>query len=193
MRITGGTAGGRRLRVPGADVRPSQDRLRESLFSMLAPVLQNARVLDLYAGSGGLGLEAWSRGAQSVCWVERSRRVLPILQENIRNICGEAQANLRCMAGDARRLDRVAAYGPFTLVLADPPYALARDGELVKTLLQGLAGRAMVSPGGCVVVEQAADTPAPETPDWRCIRDRTIGDSRLIIYRAAENPDGRTA
>ncbi len=183
MRITGGRARGRPLRAPrGGAVRPSQDRLRESLFSMLAPLLPDARVLDLYAGSGALGLEAWSRGAAEVWWVENEPRAGRLLRANVAAVCGPAAPGVHCVTGDARRPGRWAGAGPFTLVLADPPYAASRGGALVAALLRELAARAMLAPGGCVAIEQAAGEPAAAAAGWRVLRDRVVGDSRVVLY-----------
>ena len=186
MRITGGTACGRRLNAPrGEAVRPSQDRLRESLFSMLAPRLPDARVLDLFAGSGALGLEAWSRGAAEVWWVERDPRVGRILRANVASICGPEAHGVRCLVGDARHPARWTEGGPFTIVLADPPYALSREAAFVRALLRELASAAMLAEGGCVVIEQAGDAPAVRVAGWRVERDRVLGGSRLVRYGRA--------
>ena len=109
MRITSGHLKGRTIRVPAAGVRPSQDRLRESLFSSLGGRLDGWRVLDLFAGSGALGLEAWSRGAHEVVWIESHPRTFAVLRENVRALClpeAETTRHARCVRGDAMSLQR---------------------------------------------------------------------------------------
>ncbi len=183
MRITGGIACGHRLAVPRTGVRPSQDRLRESLFSMLAPHIPGATVLDLFAGTGALGIEAWSRGAAAVCWIERSPAVFRVLKRNVDTICGPDTPGLRCVAGDARKPDRFAAFGPFTLVLADPPYGPGKGGIAPASFLPGLAASAMLTPGARIGIEQPASEPAFGVAGWHIERDRVLGQSRIVIYR----------
>ncbi len=185
MRITGGTAKGRRLGVPPSGVRPTQDRLRESLFSSLGGALPGWSVLDLYAGSGALGLEAWSRGAARVVWVERRPRVLRVLRANVRVLCGDDPA-FRCLAGDAARPDRLGlGDDAFDLVLADPPYESARGGALLRCLLRGLAAARIVRPGSLAAFEQPASEPAVAEAGWVVLRDRRVGASRWVVYRHA--------
>jgi len=121
MRIIAGRWGGRRLKAPpGRDTRPTTDRVRESWFSALGPTVQGARVLDLFAGSGSLGLEALSRGAAEAVFVERARKALAALEDNVRTLDAGSETHL--VRGDALayagRLDAAA----FDLALADPPY-----------------------------------------------------------------------
>lgn len=120
MRIVAGRWGGRRLATPrGRDVRPTTDRVREAWMSAAGPGLQHARVLDLFAGSGALGLEALSRGAAEVVFVERARGALRALRANIESLAADTET---IVVGDDvfRYLDRLAA--PFDIAFADPPY-----------------------------------------------------------------------
>jgi 16S rRNA (guanine966-N2)-methyltransferase len=122
-RIISGQARGRRLSVPASGVRPTGDRAREGLFNSLGTLLDldGARVLDLYAGSGALGLEALSRGAAEVVLVENGPRVLPVLRANVAAL---GLPGARVVAGSVPSVVAGAAFGTFDLVLADPPYAV---------------------------------------------------------------------
>lgn len=191
MRITGGEFCGRRIKVPAGDkVRPTQDRVRSALFSMLAAFVPGARVLDLFAGSGAVGLEAVSRGAAEAVWVEADRRHVAILQQNVR----ELGAIGKVVGDDCLRWLKHAECKPFDLVFADPPYEWAQEhgfGEIA-ALLQC---RTLLLPGGVLVVEQPTELAAAELPEWEMLRDRAYGHTRLVMYRlmggdkAAECPN----
>jgi 16S rRNA (guanine966-N2)-methyltransferase len=163
MRIIAGTAGGRRLRSLGGATRPMMDRAREGLFSSLGEAVAGARVLDLYAGTGSLGLEALSRGAASAVFVERDRRALSVLRSNVESVG---------LGGDVVPSD-VGAFlerpGPLSdLVFVDPPYgrSLASVESVLEALLPHLAGGAVIvlhrraggdgvaPPAGVVVVDR---------------------------------------
>jgi len=127
LRVTGGSLGGRRFRVPAEDVRPTSDRVREALFARLGD-LSGRAVLDLYAGSGALGIEALSRGADSLVSVDRSAAALRCIRENLESLgASDRSATQR---GDAPAVVRRLARGRqrFDLVLVDPPYA-SQEGE----------------------------------------------------------------
>jgi 16S rRNA (guanine(966)-N(2))-methyltransferase RsmD len=174
MRIIAGAFKGRRLRAPsGLAVRPTSDRLRETLFNVLGPGIAGARVLDGYAGTGALGLEAISRGAASATFVERDPRALRVIQENIR-LCGAAAA-CRIIRGDVLRAP-LAAQG-FDLVLLDPPYDVT-DLEAIAARGAGLVG-----PGGRLVIEHARRRESPaRAGDLERLRRLTAGDSALSYY-----------
>ena len=109
------------LRVPHGAVRPTQDRVRAALFSILGARVSGARCLDLFAGTGALGLEAWSRGAASVCWVESHPRHLAVLRQNVHELGGPEAAIFRV---DVRVfIEKGLAPGPYDIILCDPPYA----------------------------------------------------------------------
>jgi 16S rRNA (guanine966-N2)-methyltransferase len=164
MRIVAGAARGRRLVAPPGDaVRPTADRVREALFASLAPLLPGASVLDVFAGSGALGLEALSRGAERVTFIERERRALDALRRNIDAVGLDATT---VVAADASRSVRdgarsgTLAGSPFDLVLLDPPYALGEDE--VAALLSDLV--ALLAPDATVVLERSAEAPEPRWP-----------------------------
>lgn len=183
MRVVGGEWSGRRLEVPAAGVRPTQDRVRQILFDILGPgTVAGAAVLDLYAGSGALGIEALSRGAARATFVEASARVRPVIERNLRALGAGDAARLLALPA-ARALERLAREGEeFDLVLADPPYDDRSTPRLVATL--GLDGSGVLKRAGCCVVETAAAGALPEAAGrLRRWRVRVVGDTALHFYR----------
>jgi 16S rRNA (guanine966-N2)-methyltransferase len=177
MRVIAGTLKGWRLKAPTWDgLRPTSDKLRETLFNILAPRLAGARVLDAYAGTGAVGIEALSRGAASVTFVERDRRAQALIAENLAH-CGVENGYVIIRASVDRALADLRAAGAlFDVVLLDPPYDARVDDEAV-----ALAD--IVAPGGVVVLEHAKRRPPPE-PFGRLMRSRNVisGDSALTFY-----------
>ena len=190
LRITGGSLCGRRLRVPPGDhVRPTQDRVREALFSSLQSVIGGADFLDLFAGSGAVGLEASSRGAGRVCWVEQDRRVFTTLKDNVGSLL-DSRAAGECRCQDVFAFCRGwRGERGFDVIFADPPYAL-RDGVagLAGKLLELLAGgrHPLVAPGGLLVLEQGARETVPVAVGWELMRERDYGRTCLRTYRKKE-------
>lgn len=186
LRIIGGAAGGRRLAtVPSRMTRPTSDRAREGLFGTVEAIrggLTGATVLDLYAGSGAVGLEALSRGAADVLLVESDTRAARVIRENA------AAIGLPGARVVADRVSRVLARGPGELplrdfVFADPPYKVT-DAELVG-VLTALAG-AWLAPGAVVVVERATRSGAPTWPvGYEPDRSRRYGEATLWYGLAA--------
>lgn len=182
MRITGGILGSRKLRVPTADIRPTQDRVREALFSSLGERVVDARVLDLFAGTGALGLEAWSRGAASVCLVEHQRAVLPVLKDNVQQLCG-AEPAVRVVAADVLRYLRQGMRGvQYDLILADPPYEHGGVGKGLTDILDLVAEHSYMAPGGLLVYEQAVRDGVAGAEGWALLREKTYGKTRLLFY-----------
>ena len=189
MRITGGEWGGRQIRVPKSGVRPSQDRLRQALFSSLGAAVSGARVLDLFAGSGALGLEALSRGAAFACWVEQDMRTFATLCENVRALNGGDRSRALCVRGDATDLRALARTGRvFDLVLADPPYEPGARAGVLAQLLEALAASPLLAPDGLLMFEQSAGEPPAVSPAWDLLRDRAMGGSRWLLYRRCAAP-----
>jgi 16S rRNA (guanine966-N2)-methyltransferase len=187
-RVIAGEAGGRRLAVPdGRNTRPTSDRAREGLFATIVSLtgsLAGARVLDLYAGSGAVGLEALSRGAEHVLLVESGSRAARVIRDNIEAI-GLAGAEVL-----TDRTERVLAKnpdsGPYDVVFADPPYALA--GDEVSAMLNALVKQGWLAPGALVIVERATRSgpvslPAGLEPD----RARRYGEATFWYARAPYN------
>jgi 16S rRNA (guanine(966)-N(2))-methyltransferase RsmD len=185
MRIIGGSLGGRELgRVPEG-VRPTSDRVRESLFAALGSV-EGCRVLDLFAGSGALGLEAFSRGARSVVFVDRSRRVVRSLRRLLERLELEGRPELRILSLEAGRAIRRLAgeEARFDLVFVDPPYATEeREGTLETLFASGI-----LEPGATVVVEGPKRHPLPPLPGIRVVDERRYGDTLLSWLAPVSSP-----
>ncbi len=178
-RIIGGVAGGRRIAVPPRGTRPTTDRVRESLFNILAArcELTGVAVLDLYAGSGALGLEALSRGADSAVFVESDQRAAGVLARNIETL-GLPGATLR--RGPVAAVLAAGAGAPVDLVLADPPYDV--DAAQVGAVLAALTDHGWVREEAVVVVERGANgAPLTWPAGWRPWPSRGFGDTRLEI------------
>ena len=185
MRITGGEFGGRNLKVPKSDaIRPTQDRVREALFNIIQFEVAGCDFLDLFAGSGAVGLEALSRGAKSVTFVESNRRHLAVLKENLSLLCSPSPSTFAFSLVGADCYRWLSTYtGPgFTIGFADPPYALGEEKGYAQVLAT-LAERGVIRPGGLFIAEMTAVQKAEETPGWELIRDRTYGKTRLCIWR----------
>lgn len=188
MRITGGAFGGRNLLVPKSDaIRPTQDRVREALFSILQSEMLGCDFLDLFAGSGAVGLEAFSRGAKSVTFVEASRRHLAVLAKNVENCRVPAQAVTSVASDCYTWLDRYSGPG-FSVGFADPPYALGEEKGYA-AVLKTLSDRGVIRVGGLFVAEMTAVQRAEETPGWDLLRDRTYGKTRICIWRRLQQAE----
>jgi 16S rRNA (guanine966-N2)-methyltransferase len=182
MRIVGGDFGGRRLATPRSDeIRPSSDRLRQTLFDILAhghdDAVRDARVLDLFAGTGALGLEALSRGARHALFVEEDAAARGLIRGNIEAL-GLA-GRTRIFRRDATRLGPVGTLQPFDLVFADPPYA---QGLGEKALASALIG-GWLNPGALCVLEERGDTAVAEIEGLTPLDRRTVGDSQLVFLK----------
>jgi len=189
VRIAGGSLRGRILAAPPDGVlRPTQDAVREALFSMLASVLPGASFLDLYAGTGAVGLEAWSRGAGAVAWVERSPRSLRTLEANLEKCFGEAGAPpaLRLFRAEVGAWLKRPALPPgsVSIVFADPPY-VEREGEPdgMSALLAAVRDSGLLAPVSFFVAEQRAGTPLPACEGFDLLRDRRYGRTQLSLFR----------
>jgi 16S rRNA (guanine966-N2)-methyltransferase len=182
VRLTGGEHGGRRLQAPPNGTRPTQDKVRAAVFSALAARVPGARVLDLFAGTGALGLEAWSRGAAWVEWVESERPALRILRGNLENLKVPPAAG-RILAADVfKLLGFPCATQPFDLVLADPPYAEARENGWLPRLAGLLADHGWIQADGVLVFETEGREEPPACAGWRLARDKTYGSTRVWIW-----------
>jgi 16S rRNA (guanine966-N2)-methyltransferase len=184
MRITGGTFRSRAIRAPrGSATRPTSDRVREALFGILASAggVESARVLDLYAGTGALGLEALSRGAAHATFVESSRDAAAALRQNVAALGVQGQTRLVCASVESC-VARVAGAGPFDLVLADPPWALVDAGEAPRAL-GALAAAGAFSEAAWVVLEHASRTAGPRIEGLIQAQSRRYGDATLAFYK----------
>jgi 16S rRNA (guanine966-N2)-methyltransferase len=181
LRVIAGEAGGRRLVAPKGDVRPTADRVKESLFAALgAHRLQGAVVLDLYAGSGALGIEALSRGAASAVFVDQDRRAHEALRTNLATtgFADRAQVSRSAVASFLGR-PATGAAGEFDLVFLDPPYDVG-VGELARAL-EALARPGVLAEDATVVIETRRDLPPVLPPEWTVGWTRTYGDTLLTV------------
>lgn len=192
MRITGGRWRSRALEAPrGMTTRPTSDRVREALFSMLVADghlgdEEGPRVLDLFAGSGALAFEALSRGATAAVLVEQGRDAVLAIRANARAL--DADRVVQVVTGRVERsLEKLG--GPFGIVFADPPYADVRAAGFADLLAR--AGQ-LVIPGGALVLEHASTDPAPEVAGLTLDRSRKHGDTTVSLYVRSSNaaPDG---
>ncbi len=196
MRITGGILGRRRILVPKTNIRPTQDRVRAAIFSSLAERVGGSRVLDLFAGSGASGIEAFSRGANFVCWVESDPGALRTLRENVRVLCeaGNTPSGARTwiVRDDAIRfLEQLGRSDPmpggipsqdaFDIIFADPPYD--NDGAWLDQLLTALSRLPILNDDGIFIMEQRARSPLPAHAKWNLTRDRKYGETRILFFQ----------
>ena len=181
MRITGGKLRSRRLVAPKGDAtRPSSDRVRESLFSILGSRCVDAHVLDLFAGTGALAFEALSRGARGAVLVDRSREALTAIRANAATL---GLANVSRIVSDSveRALATLDAADPFDLVFVDPPYKDTSDGSVAR-ILEALTRRSLLAPDGLLVLEHAERDASPDLPGLARVDVRRYGDTALAFY-----------
>lgn len=197
MRITGGQWCGRTLLMPKSDlVRPTQDRVREALFNLLMSVIQGARFLDLFAGSGAVGLDALSRGAQHVTFLEKDRHVFQTLLKNMANFSvdplsaknTDALTWLGLTASPQKRGSRTLQAPPplntrpYDIIFCDPPYLWAQEHGFAP-LAQACIDRGLIAAGGFLITETDYRTDAVELPNYTLLKDRLYGKTRLAVYR----------
>jgi 16S rRNA (guanine966-N2)-methyltransferase len=179
MRVITGTLGGRTLRHPAdRSFRPTTDRVKESIFNILAHrfALDGARVPDLFAGSGALGIEALSRGAEHAVFVESSRDSLLVLRANIAALGIEAQ----CSIVEGRAEDFARRSGEHCdVILADPPYAFDGREDLIETVMSA----DLLSPAGVLVFEHAADVVIQSRSSWSVTDRREFGTTAVSFIR----------
>lgn len=182
MRIIAGLAKGMTIAAPRAGVRPTADRIREAVFSSLGERVVGARVLDLFAGTGALGLEAASRGAKSVTFVEHAHEALESLRKNIQAFQRNREVDCSFVvtrSGVAEQLQKHAADGePFQFVLADPPY-----GEAAQDLLRDANLPRVLANAGLLVLESAKRDALTVSEPWERVRASIYGDTRVDYLR----------
>lgn len=176
MRLSGGTLRSRELPVPSAGVRPTPGRVREALFSIVAPRLAGARVLDLYAGTGAIGFEALSRGASHVTFVERAPKNAAALTAAARRFGIADRCVVRSESAEAASLRAV---GPFDFVYADPPY----DDPPPVAVFERLRARGALATDALIVYERRARREAFEAPSFATVREARYGEVALQFLR----------
>lgn len=188
MRVIAGRLGGRSLSAPrGLSTRPTSDRVREALFSILGDIA-GAVVLDLYAGTGALGIEALSRGALRAVFVESARPALAVLRQNLADLGLMGAATVLALPVERAR-DRILAEGPFDLVLADPPYALVAEAAASLARLAA-AGPRFLKPAGSIVLEHAGRDAPPEVDGLVRAGARSYGEASLAFYELPVSAPG---
>jgi len=182
MRITSGLLRNRRFNVPKQDVRPTKEAVREAVFSSLGGTCEGMRVLDLFAGAGSLGLEAWSRGAEAVTFVELNGAVWKNLQDNIAALESDELGRTSCIKADAIRwLAR--ADERFDLIFADPPYDLP---EAMTQTLEGIAKHSVLAADGLLVYELRSSDPVVADFGWRVVREKKYGAARIVMLQLSK-------
>ncbi len=183
IRIIAGRFGGRRLETMEATgLRPTTDRVRESIFNIVSSRLNldGVHVLDIFAGTGALGLEALSRGAGTCDFIERDRRTATLIRRNIGNLgLGDDQA--RVLVGDVME-GLATTYERYDLILADPPYASTSFDSIVRCI----AERRLLLPGGLLVLEHRAGMAPPVPGGFRPVLERSFGDTAIALYQGPQ-------
>ena len=177
MRVISGSARGRRLKEPkGNDTRPTADQVKEAMFSILQFELEGARVLDLFAGTGQLGIEALSRGAREAVFCEQSSAAKKLVEENVA-LCGFS-GRAKVLGGDALRL--LPTLGSFDLILLDPPYA----SDYYESCLEAILQFDILREHGIIICESLKERQLPELPaPYLKGKEYRYGKKKLTVYR----------
>jgi 16S rRNA (guanine966-N2)-methyltransferase len=186
MRVIAGAVGGIRLEVPKTGARPTMDRVKAAIFSGLGTDIAGARVLDLFAGTGAMGIEALSRGASSVLFVENDRAAITAIEHNLSKTKLSGRIRNRDVFSFLRQSD---TSEQFDIIFADPPYENTEDGKAFTALLLSSPElAAMLVPSGTFVLEKRPSEPIPETDLWRTVRARAYGATEVLFLGRTEFP-----
>lgn len=184
MRIIAGKAKGYNIKVPQGEVRPTQDRVREALFNIIGPIIEGAKVLDLYCGSGSVGLEALSRGAASARMVDTARASCAMALQNLdkSKLTGGSVVQSDCLQFVRRDA------GKYDIIFADPPYAKAiGDRDMIAELMTDRLHELLADDGYFIAEAQlgygVGDIHTREFPGWRLIDERSYGKNTILFYR----------
>lgn len=184
MRIIAGKAKGYNIKVPQGEVRPTQDRVREALFNIIGPIIEGAKVLDLYCGSGSVGLEALSRGAASARMVDTARASCAMARQNLdkSKLTGGSVVQSDCLQFVKRDA------GKYDIIFADPPYAKAiGDRDMIAELMTDRLHELLADDGYFIAEAQlgygVGDIHTREFPGWRLIDERSYGKNTILFYR----------
>jgi len=184
VRITGGELKGRRMKGPhGRFLRPTSEKVRKAIFDLLAPYDIKGKVLDLFAGSGALGFEALSRGAEEVVFVEKDKGMADLIKENLKLLGLEGKAKVLNM--EAKKSLRVLAEKGFIfdLILMDPPY---KDYAKIHLILEDIKAKKLLSSHGLVIFEHSSRETPPEISGWKLLSNRRYGDTAISIFILAD-------
>jgi 16S rRNA (guanine966-N2)-methyltransferase len=186
MRIIAGRAGGIRLAVPQRGVRPTMDRVKAAIFSSLGDSVIGARTLDLFAGSGALGIEALSRGAASVLFVDEDRQSIATIEKNLTKAHFQARVRRQEVFDFLKHLS---SGEKFRIIFADPPYEKTKAGErLTEKLLANPVLLQLLEPDGIFVLEKHPSEKIPEMDLWNLVRRKTYGATEVLLLSAIRGP-----
>ena len=191
MRVIAGSAGGLRLAVPKSGVRPTMDRVKAAIFSSLGDAIIGARVLDLFAGSGALGIEALSRGASSVLFIEEDRESTEAIEKNLAKIKFKARVRRQDVFDFLRNSSDIAE---FDIIFADPPYEKTKSGErFTEKLLGEETLPRLLGADGTFVLEKQPGEALSEMKLWRVVRQKTYGATEVLFLSAIRNPQSEVS
>jgi 16S rRNA (guanine966-N2)-methyltransferase len=183
MRVVAGSAGGIRLDVPKSGVRPTMDRVKAAIFSSLGEEVVGARVLDLFAGTGALGIEALSRGAASALFVEENSAAVAAIERNLTRTKLEGRVRRQDVFAFLRSTE---PRGPFQIIFADPPYEKTKSGgDFTSLLLEDPQLAEMLEPSGIFVLEKRPSEQMPRMPWWNVARARAYGATEVLFLQRA--------
>lgn len=190
MRIVAGSAGGIPLLVPKRGVRPTMDRVKAAIFSSLADKIVGAHVLDLFAGSGALGIEALSRGAADALFVEQDRQSIAAIEKNLARTRLEGRVRQQNVLDFLRQFD---SPQNFDLIFADPPYEKTKSGErFSEKLLSDENLPRLLAPEGIFILEKRPGETLPQMRLWHLIRQKTYGATEVVFLSAINARPART-
>jgi 16S rRNA (guanine966-N2)-methyltransferase len=186
MRVIAGNAGGLRLAAPKRGVRPTMDRVKAATFSSLGDAIAGARVLDLFAGSGALGIEALSRGASSVVFVEEDPQAIEVIERNLAKTKFEARIRHQDVFDFLRHSSGAET---FQIIFADPPYGKTKSGQqFTEKLLANKALPRLLEPNGIFVLEKRPGESLSETKMWHLVRQKTYGATEVLFLAPGYYP-----
>jgi 16S rRNA (guanine966-N2)-methyltransferase len=190
MRVTGGILRGRLIKSPkGDEVRPTQDMVRQAVFSSLAERIPGASFLDLFAGTGAVGLEAWSRGAARIDWVEGGAQVFPVLKSNLETLCGGESGKTADQEWKANRSDvfrfieGLKGTQSYDIIFADPPYDRPGTARWATRLLNILSIGGLLTEEGIFVMEQSREEVEARHYAWEITASKVYGGTRVTMYK----------
>jgi 16S rRNA (guanine966-N2)-methyltransferase len=186
MRVIAGTAGGIRLDVPKNDIRPTMDRVKAAIFSSLADRIIGARVLDLFAGTGALGIEALSRGAAEAAFIDHDRSAVEVIERNLKKAGVSGRVQKRDVFDFLKRRSSGKNYD---IIFADPPYDRVKSGDpFTKLLLASSELARMLESDGIFVLEKMPAERLPPATLWNLIRNKTYGTTEVLFLQSASLP-----
>ncbi len=186
MRVIAGTAGGIRLEVPKNDIRPTMDRVKAAIFSSLGDRIIGARVLDLFAGTGALGIEALSRGAAEAAFIDHDRSAVEVIERNLKKAGVSGRVQKRDVFDFLKRRSSGKKYD---IIFADPPYDRAKSGDpFTKLLLASSELAGMLDSDGIFVLEKMPAERLPSATLWNLIRNKTYGATEVLFLLSASLP-----